>query len=561
MVDTSRLPFVASVRFLAGATPDSTLAVFAMSLANRALDFRPEGHDFVAGYHVELALRAAGGVARESRQDELVRVHRLSETQRADESVVFQQVLNVQPGVYTLSVVVRDHNRARMYGADTIVDTVPRFAAPGLGGPVPIYEGAGRNHLDAPLLLTANPRGRLISGADSLRFYVEGYGLPPGTRLAARIVDADSAELWRDTLVLTGSGGLASAQFVLRPGELPLGPGDFQVEAIGMPGRVGTPFLVTFSDQWAVRDYNQLSRMLQYFPRQDLVATLRAAPPTQRAAAWREFYRATDPAPLTPQNEALDEYFRRVEVANQRFEQPDVPGWLSERGEVFIALGAPDHELDTPGKVAPGLRWEYPSRGLTLYFEDLVRLGVYRLTSESRSAFDQAAAEEVGDQAALARAAMSARVSLEHALAASESHGQPISAKFGIGEGNLQLSVHAVNGQPTSGEFEIEKGKLQLSVYTVQGGTFFQVIVDHHTRKVVTADPITESDDLTLAQSQSMAMAKGKVSLRAAVESAVRGNAGFRAVSVTPSLKDGRAVADVTLAKGAELKTVPVPLD
>ncbi len=82
MVDTSRLPFVASVRFLAGATPDSTLAVFAMSLANRALDFRPEGHDFVAGYHVELALRAAGGVARESRQDELVRVHRLSETQR-----------------------------------------------------------------------------------------------------------------------------------------------------------------------------------------------------------------------------------------------------------------------------------------------------------------------------------------------------------------------------------------------------------------------------------------------------------------------------------------------
>ena len=54
-------------------------------------------------------------------------------------------------------------------------------------------------------------------------------------------------------------------------------------------------------------------------------------------------------------------------------------------------------------------------------------------------------------------------------------------------------------------------------------------------------------------------MAKAQVTLRAAVEKALQDNAGFRAVSVTPSLKDGRAVADVTLTKGEELKTVSVP--
>ena len=117
-----------------------------------------------------------------------------------------------------------------------------------------------------------------------------------------------------------------------------------------------------------------------------------------------------------------------------------------------------------------------------------------------------------------------------------------------------------MNGQPTSAKFEIEGGHLQLSVYAVRGGTFFEVIVDHNSGKVVKAEPITESDDLTAAQSQSAAMAKAKVSLRAAVERALRANPGFRAVSVTPSLKDGRALADVTLAKGEELKTVSVPL-
>jgi len=145
--------------------------------------------------------------------------------------------------------------------------------------------------------------------------------------------------------------------------------------------------------------------------------------------------------------------------------------------------------------------------------------------------------EQEGNQAAVAKAVLGARVPLERGLAASASHGRPISAKF-----------------------EMEEGKLQLSAYTMKDGKFFEVIVDHNTGKVVKAEPIAEGEDYTAAQSQSAAMAKAKGSLRAAVEQALRGNAGFRAVSVTPSLKDGRAVADVALAKGEELKTVSVPL-
>jgi len=148
-----------------------------------------------------------------------------------------------------------------------------------------------------------------------------------------------------------------------------------------------------------------------------------------------------------------------------------------------------------------------------------------------------AAQEEEGGHGALAKAVLGARVPLERGLAASASNGQPISAKF-----------------------EMEEGKLQLSVYTMKDAKFFEVIVDHTTGKVVKAEPIAAGEDYTAAQSQKAAMAKAKGSLRAAVEQAVRGNAGFRAISVTPSLKDGRAVADVALAKGEEIKTVSVPL-
>ncbi len=145
--------------------------------------------------------------------------------------------------------------------------------------------------------------------------------------------------------------------------------------------------------------------------------------------------------------------------------------------------------------------------------------------------------DEEGNPAAAAKAALSARTSLARGLAASASHGRAISAKF-----------------------EMDEGKLELSVYTMKGGKFFEVSVDPNSGAVVKTEPIGEGEDYTAAQSQSAAMAKAKVSLRAAVQNALRANAGFRAVSVTPSLKDGHAVAEVGLAKGEELKTVSVPL-
>jgi hypothetical protein len=51
-------------------------------------------------------------------------------------------------------------------------------------------------------------------------------------------------------------------------------------------------------------------------------------------------------------------------------------------------------------------------------------------------------------------------------------------------------------------------------------------------------------------------MSKAKRSLREALANALKGNPGFRAVSIFPTLKDGHPVAEVSLAKGEEWKSV-----
>jgi hypothetical protein len=123
------------------------------------------------------------------------------------------------------------------------------------------------------------------------------------------------------------------------------------------------------------------------------------------------------------------------------------------------------------------------------------------------------------------------------------------------------LSASGREGKPISGKYEMEHGQLQLSVYTMKGDHFSEVIVDHKTGKVAKTEEITGGDDLAAAKAQREAMAKAKRSLGAAIGQAVKDNAGYRAVSVTPTVKDGHPVADVTLVKGADWKSVPEKLD
>ena len=100
-------------------------------------------------------------------------------------------------------------------------------------------------------------------------------------------------------------------------------------------------------------------------------------------------------------------------------------------------------------------------------------------------------------------------------------------------QGGLKASER--EGTPISAKFEIEDGKLQLSVYTMKGNDFMEVVVDPKTGAIAKAEKITDTDDLKAATAQKAAMAKAKMPLLTATETAVKANAGSRAVSIFPS--------------------------
>ena len=141
--DSAGLRCVGSLRYLSAGTPDSTLAVLGVSLANRTLHFVPEGKGFVASYSVELAFRHRGTTVRDVEREETVRVSSSRETMRTDESILFQEFVAVPPGTYAVDAVVRDRNNPVVASVE-VIDSVPQFTGPSLAEPLAVYESTGR---------------------------------------------------------------------------------------------------------------------------------------------------------------------------------------------------------------------------------------------------------------------------------------------------------------------------------------------------------------------------------------------------------------------------------
>ncbi len=77
----------------------------------------------------------------------------------------------------------------------------------------------------------------------------------------------------------------------------------------------------------------------------------------EREAFIQSFWDRRDPEPLTPENEYRTEHYERIEYANTHLgRETAMPGWLTDRGRMYIQLGEPDER--TTFAAIPGL---YPA--------------------------------------------------------------------------------------------------------------------------------------------------------------------------------------------------------
>jgi GWxTD domain-containing protein len=90
-----------------------------------------------------------------------------------------------------------------------------------------------------------------------------------------------------------------------------------------------------------------------------------------------EFWKKRDPDPETEENEFKIEYYNRIDYANRHFIGGGRPGYLQDRGRIYILFGPPSQMLRYPGRTPPYEVWLYGAFPVT--FVDRYTSGNYEL--------------------------------------------------------------------------------------------------------------------------------------------------------------------------------------
>jgi GWxTD domain-containing protein len=389
------MPFTGTIATLPGPSADSSLVLVSLSLPTQAFAFTRENDRFRATYSVAVEARVNGTVVSRTEATQTVRVQSFKETQRSDESVLFQQQLLVPPGSYTLAVLVRDGGSSRS-GVQERALVVPRFGG-SPSTPIIALEVSPRSSTASGPDLLANARNTVVLGRDTeLPLYVEVLdSSTAGVPLQIALSDTKGVALWRDSVVLPHRGNIASMVIRIPIAALGVGVVQAAVWRTSQADTVTQPVLISFGDELPVASFDDMIGYLRFFANGSRLNALKTGTPQQRAAAWAAFLRETDPISITPQNEALRDYFSRIRIANERFREDGVAGWLSDRGSSYVAFGEPDQILDQNqgqqdlniGQRGRLQSWTYASERLRLIFVDQSGFGRWRFYGSSANDF------------------------------------------------------------------------------------------------------------------------------------------------------------------------------
>jgi len=355
-------------------------------------------------YEVRVIMyKAKGGtqVAGDTFQRSL-RVATYTDTRLRGADIIDHVTLRAPAGAYRVQVVITDLVAERASGTEirleipeetkqfvwfsdlslgTATDSIPSGASPrDAFTPVP----SRRFGLNLPELVVL---GELVdhrapaSGGGAERY-----------KVAMRVSNDVQETVWRGDTTFARSG--ERTPFLLRPRLRPLEAGSYRllVELVSpsitppgrqkpVPVRRERDFRVDQTSQNVAWESRSALDVLKYIATGAELSEMETLDdPATRRAFWERFWRIRDPTPDTETNEELQEFYRRVEYANQHF-SVGTNGWRTDMGRIYIQLGSPDEVVSNPFNFdrPPEQIWYYYKLRRAFVFVDRDGFGRFEL--------------------------------------------------------------------------------------------------------------------------------------------------------------------------------------
>ena len=361
------------------------------------LSFRRDEEGFTARYRLQLQVENESGVLLDTIWDREVRTRVVEQTNGTERAFDFYQHRQLLPaGNYTARLLMKEVGAARSVEEIRNVSVIPfkryRFSLSGLMLVGKIRESDGKRSI-SPLLtdnVSRNEGGYFLFFEANVRRDLDSV------ELIALYRNQEGEEVWRDTTYRSVESDQPSRRvqsWVRLPND-PFPKGEYTVDLIASRVDREDDTLALARRKVRIEGLNdgmplteeemrERVNLLRYVATQSDIDYIREAVTySEMRDRYRQFWVGLDPTPGTVKNEAMEEYFRRVDYANENY-RSYAEGWLTDMGRVYIVFGKPDRSdrdpFTTDGKTR--VTWSYFRRGGDIVFVDQTGFDDYRLVT------------------------------------------------------------------------------------------------------------------------------------------------------------------------------------
>lgn len=293
------------------------------------------------------------------------------------------------PGLYTIRTSLFDNDSKNQYDSENKYEVKSFNKAPSLSN---IMLVAKKTIVDGNTKIIPNVSRNILTDRDDLSTFFEVY--VDTTRLLIidyLILDENEIEIQKITKQIDVNKGTNQVFNNIDSLSLNLGSYYLKVTLRDSSGEDFDSSIKSFVSRWSgvpnsITNLDKaVDQMIYIANPEDVTYINEAENRLEKAKRFVAYWGKYDSNPSDKYNPVFNEYYGRVAMANANFTTYSLEGWRSDRGMVFIILGAPDNIERHPFEyyAKPYEVWQYYNLNRSFLFTDNTGFGDYRLSPDT----------------------------------------------------------------------------------------------------------------------------------------------------------------------------------
>jgi len=352
------------------------------------VQFVKTGKGFEAAYTVTVSVydEEKESLFTEKIWSEKIVAHSFDESVTAKNFNLSHRSFNLKPGTYLIRTAVMDKDSREEIFSENLYTVRDLSKNPSLSDVLLI---AQNKVVEGSNKIIPNITRHVFVNEEGIPFFFEVYSDSASeVSLEYMVSNMDKEVLFQAKEIKTFQQGSNQVFYTFNDVKLNLGKYLLHVYLKDNEDQILSFVTKSFISRWigvpnSIQDLDKAVEQIRYIANPEELDFIKEAESDDiKSKRFVDFWMGKDPNPTNEQNQAFEEYFRRVAYADENFSHY-VEGWRSDRGMVFIILGSPDnidrHPFEYDSK--PYEVWQYYDLNHSFVFIDETGFGDYRLTT------------------------------------------------------------------------------------------------------------------------------------------------------------------------------------